>query len=144
MCWNLKNMNSRKVLLIDDSADDAFLMKRALSKINPEIPFEWIEDAEEGLARLEDYDGSQNDVIFMDIKMPKLTGLEILEKLQNREKLSTLCRVYILSSSVLQQDIDTAQQYDNVVYFTKPSSYTDLRKLINSVLEGTTKDKVIK
>ncbi|OAV45984.1 response regulator [Lewinella sp. 4G2] len=133
-------MPQQKVLLIDDSSDDAFLMERALRKVAPDVDFEWIEDAVKGFERLLDFPDNGQDVIFMDIKMPKMTGLEILDELQKRKKLANLRRVNILSSSVLNADITAALQYGNVAYYTKPAGTTDLRSLLQDVLSATTKD----
>lgn len=72
---------NKKVLVIDDSA----LMRRVISDIiNSENDFEVTKIARNGLEGYEEIVSNPNlyDVVVMDINMPKMTGLEVLERLQ--------------------------------------------------------------
>lgn len=127
-------MKSQTVILIDDSQEDAALMERALKRVAPAVKFKWIGDATEGLRLLLDWEPDDSAVIFMDIKMPKLSGLEILEQLSEHDKFAAIHRINMLSSSVLKQDIDSALQYPNVTYNTKPEGYVALRQLLQTII----------
>lgn len=110
-------------------------MERALKKLDEPVTFRWISDAVEGLRELIDYAGDERDIIFMDIKMPKMTGLEILADLDARGKLAKLRKINVLSSSALTKDMQATLSYDNVAYFTKPEGYTALCQLLSTFLD---------
>lgn len=130
-------MEPQTVILIDDSQEDAALMERALKRIVPPVKFKWIGDATEGLQLLLDWTPDESTIIFMDIKMPKISGLEILEELSEHDKLSAIHQINMLSSSVLRQDIDRALRYPNVTYNTKPEGYVALRQLLRDIISPT-------
>ena len=109
-------------------------MERALKRVAPPAKFKWIGDATEGLQLLLDWAPDESTLIFMDIKMPKLSGLEILEQLSERDKLASIHRINMLSSSVMRQDIDSALQYPNVTFNTKPEGYVALRQLLRTII----------
>ena len=125
---------TRQILLIDDSQADALLMQRALRKFDLPINFSWVQDAVMGLKTLSSDAFDHSTVIFLDIKMPKLSGLDILAQLDDRGKLRRLTNINIMSSSSLSGDIETALKYPNVTYYTKPDGYASLRELLTYVL----------
>ena len=116
-------------------------MKRALRKLDEGVSFRYISDAVEGLQILADAPPGKETVIFMDIKMPRLSGLDILAELQRQGRLAKIDRINMLSSSELSQDIEAALQYPNVRYYTKPEGYTGLCQLLAGVLSPTAKTK---
>ena len=125
---------TQRVVLIDDSQADAMLMRRALQKHDRLALFTWISDATTGLKGLLNGEIDHNTVIFLDIKMPKMSGLDILATLQEADALRRYRKLHIFSSSSLSGDIETALQYPNVVYYTKPEGFAELRNLLDVVL----------
>lgn len=58
------------------------------------------------------------DVIFLDLNMPFISGWELLDSLQNYEDvLLKKCRIYILTSSVSEEEVEKANQYKLVAGF---------------------------
>ena len=130
---------SSVILMIDDSADDASLIKRVVKKHSGELKFQWISDPVEALEFLQTAKAEDYLLILLDIKMPKMTGLELLESLEEAGSLSTLARkIIVYSSSDLSVDQDQAATYAEIRYKTKPSGYLDaklwLGELINEHL----------
>ena len=130
----LTPVTSHQVLLIDDSEADAILMRRALRKPGRFALLTWMSDATTGLKVLLNEEVDHNTVIFLDIKMPKLSGLDILATLQEADVLRKYRRLHVFSSSSLSVDVETALQYPNVVHYTKPEGFTELRNLLDAVL----------
>lgn len=127
-------MTYSKVTMIDDSRADALLLKRAIGKNYSNIDFSWIGDSEEGLNYLSDWSGDQPELILLDIKMPKLTGLELLEKLTEQRQLNELPRIVVMSSSSLERDRKAACSYPGVDYRSKPGGYHEIVELIGELL----------
>jgi|SRR6266850_2319442 len=99
-----------KVLIVDDSDDDRFLLKRALHK---SLCCEVIGCAEDGQKAIDYLCGSGlyadrqrfplPDLMLLDLKMPRVNGFEVLNWL--RERTGPILKVIVLSSSFLPEDI---------------------------------------
>lgn len=122
--------------MVDDSATDAELVKRAVERMGHQIEFEWLSDAEEAYAKLQSYPSTQEEVIFMDIKMPKVTGLEILQRLSEKGKIDELPPIVMLSSSSMERDMKQVENYPGVLYRTKPEGYLGIKKLMQEILSS--------
>lgn len=115
------------ILLIDDSREDAMMIERIIRKHPAKPKFTWIGDAEDGLAYLSASPAPEHLLILIDIKMPKLTGLELIEELAKTKKLSYLRNVTVYSSSDLKRDVDRALQHEGVEFNTKPNGYLEAK-----------------
>src|SRR5436190_3866162 len=73
----------RTVLIIEDSDDDALLLKRTLKKCGIQNPVSTAKDAAAALAFL-DSNTPCPGIIFVDLRMPGITGLDLLSKLKAR------------------------------------------------------------
>lgn len=121
--------------MVDDSSADANLVKRAVERLNQQIQFEWIADAEEAYTKLQQHARTEDEIILLDIKMPKVTGLEILERLSEMGKIDELLPIVILSSSSLERDIRQVEQYPGVLYRAKPEGYIGMKSLMQEILQ---------
>ena|ERR1044071_1472743 len=114
-----------KILIIDDSEDDRFFLKRGLKRKLPECRV--VATAHDGEMAIEYLSGSQPfnnrvafpfpDLILLDLKMPRKDGLEVLRWLRN-EKVTGL-RVIVLSTSGLSNDIEQAKALGADAYLQK-------------------------
>ncbi len=113
------------ILLVEDTEEHAVLMRRALEngKLKPRIF--WITDGKAALDflhNLGDYvDIEANpkpDIILLDLKLPKVSGLEILEQIKGEEKLRDI-PVVVLTASDEGKDIIRSYQGGAESYFTK-------------------------
>jgi len=115
----------RPILLAEDSLADAEMALDALREANLANPIVHVEDGVEAmdfLHRRGAYAGRdevQPAVVLLDIKMPRLDGLDVLQKLRGDEKLKHL-PVVILTSS--REESDLARSWDLGVnaYVVKP------------------------
>jgi CheY-like chemotaxis protein len=112
-------------LLVEDTEEHAVLMRRALEngKLRPRIF--WITDGKAALDflhNLGDYaDREANpkpDIILLDLKLPKVHGLEILEQIKGEERLRDI-PVVVLTASDEGSDIIRSYQEGAESYFTK-------------------------
>jgi two-component system response regulator len=121
----MSNPNLRTILLVEDSLPDAEMAMDALGAANLANPVVHVEDGVECLdwmerrGRFKDRPAGDPAVILLDIKMPRMDGLEVLTHLRTQEKWKRV-PVVILSSS--REESDLARSWDLGVnaYVLKP------------------------
>jgi two-component system response regulator len=129
-------MDNRFILLVEDNPDDAALTLRAFKKVNIANQVIVCRDGAEALdflfARNAYSDRDPNDqpsVILLDLKLPKIDGLEVLQALRNDERTKHL-RVVVLTSSREEQDIIQSYDLGANSYIRKP---VDFDKFLTAV-----------
>ncbi len=91
-------MRQLRILLVEDSADDAALVARALSRSGRELVCHRVETADAMLAALAE---SEWDVVIGDFSLPQFSGLEALRLLRSKE----LDLPYILVSATVGEEV---------------------------------------
>ncbi len=118
----------KTVMTVDDNSIDQILYKRIMNRsglVDNIISFQYADDA---LQYLKSDDSEKIDVIFLDINMPRMSGLEFLERMSNDfgPEFSSLV-VIMLTTSLDPEDERRAQQYKAVkAYMRKPLKVEDL------------------
>jgi CheY-like chemotaxis protein len=112
-----------KVLLIEDDAVEVMKLKRAIKKL--ELDHELIEakNGEHALSILKDHELIP-DVIFLDLNMPKINGLEFLKILKQDEALKYIPTI-ILTTSSNRKDVLSCYSIGVAGYIIKPLKYED-------------------
>lgn len=118
-------MSKKNILIIDDSA----LMRRVISDIiEADQRFKVIGAAINGLAglRMLQENSGKVDAVLLDINMPRMNGLEVLEKIKNQNIKTT---VIVVSSVTTKDALETirALELGAFDFITKPDSFEDLR-----------------
>jgi CheY-like chemotaxis protein len=113
------------ILMVEDTDEHGVLMKRALEKVRLKSRLSWIKDGKAALDFLHHRGVYTNvkanprpDLILLDLKLPKVSGLEILEQIKSDEKLKNI-PVVILTASDNKSDIISSYQGGADSYFTK-------------------------
>jgi CheY-like chemotaxis protein len=88
----------RHILLIDDDLDDQELFGMALKKIVPPAGCLFVNDGILAVQKLQNEPGLTPDIIFVDINMPKMDGIECLTELKKMERLKQV-PIYIYSTT---------------------------------------------
>ncbi len=122
-----------EILIIDDS--DAFvkLTKRTLNKSDLGCV---VHEASNGKTALEHLEGRENcpDVILLDMNMPVMNGFEFLDQYIQDKKCTDQTLVYMLTSSVMEQDKMRAQAYPQIkAYFEKPLTAGDITQIAHDL-----------
>ena len=97
-----------KVLIIDDNQDDVLIAVRVLSRLRSGIVTEVASGGEEGLALL----GGENtlpSLILLDLKMPGMSGIEVLRKIRGDQRLEGV-PVVVVSHSALESDVSACRE----------------------------------
>ena len=121
-----------RVLLAEDDADHAFFTVRAFEDVHGSaVQMHTVDDGEQALDYLHQrgrYAGAERPhLIVLDLKMPKVNGLELLDLLAADESLRTIPTV-VLTSSDRPQDIGDSYARHANSFVTKPASLSGLRE----------------
>lgn len=127
------------ILLVDDDPNDVLLMQRALKKAGLSYPIIHRGDGEEAIDYLSGKppysDRTKHPLptlVLLDIKMPKMTGFDVLAWLQGQPALAKI-PVVILTASVREEDQNEAEKLGAVGYRTKPVDFTELVDILRDV-----------
>jgi len=122
-------MPDKVILLVEDNPDDEELTLRALAKNNIRNEVVVARDGAEALDYLfgtGEYAGRDTSktpqVILLDLKLPKIDGLEVLRRLRADER-TNLLAIVILTSSKEEQDIVTGYKLGANSYIRKPVDF---------------------
>jgi CheY-like chemotaxis protein len=130
---------TESILLIEDDLNDAELLRRALRTANLHTPLTVVEDGEAAVrwlaARIDVPPAQRPDwpkIILLDIKMPRMSGWEVLEWLRRRP---AGCRLPVIVLTSSQEEQDVARAYDLGVssYLVKPVSFDDLKDMVRAI-----------
>ncbi|TDW47844.1 response regulator receiver domain-containing protein [Flavobacterium sp. 270] len=122
------------VLLADDDEDDRALFEQALSAADPSILFFYSEDGCQALERLGTR-GFSPDVVFMDINMPVMNGIECLKKIKESKEYNKI-PVVMYSTCGLSQTKDECLALGAAAFVQKPSSISSITDEIKNVFAG--------
>ena len=119
-----------EVLLIEDNSEDAELTIRVLKKNNLDNNLVHLHDGEEALEFLF-AEGNNNipKLILLDLKMPKVDGIEVLKKIKNDDQ-RKIIPVVILTSSKEERDIIESYNLGVNAYVVKP---VEFEKFVSAV-----------
>jgi CheY-like chemotaxis protein len=123
------------VLIVDDDEDDRDLLCDALTEINPSITCIMARNGEEALLRLKlDY-SLKPDLIFLDINMPRINGIQCLTALKKDSALSNI-PVAMYTTSKSDFDKDLTAKLGAAHFITKPSCFATLCSELKSILSS--------
>ncbi len=129
----------KTILLVEDNADDEALTRRALKKNNIGNELVVARDGAEALDYLfgaGEYEGRDlavmPQVILLDLKLPKVDGLEVLRRMR-ADKRTRLLPVVILTSSKEQQDLVDGYGYGANSYIRKPVDFAQFLEAVRQL-----------
>jgi two-component system response regulator len=131
--------NHVEVLLVEDNIHDAEMTIRALKKVNLANNLVHVKDGEEALefiyarGRFSDRQPSHlPKVILLDIKMPKVDGIEVLRQLKTSESSKSI-PVVIMTSSKEEQDIINSYELGVNSYVVKPVDFEGFARAVSQL-----------
>jgi CheY-like chemotaxis protein len=125
------NLPVQTVFIADDDADDQLFFRDALSAVYPSIKLEAVQDGTELLALLSHL---RPDLIFLDLDMPGLNGLQTMQQIRNNTLHASL-PIVVFSSTSRASNIDTAYEMGADLFFIKPPSFGELKSAIKAMLQ---------
>ena len=118
----------KNILQIDDDSDDCELFLEALEAVSS-AAYTAIYDPTEALRRLIKNE-IDPDIIFLDLNMPIMTGLEFLVEIKKEEKLKEI-PIIIFSTSQLEDIKREAKARGAHDFISKPNNFNDLKRILS-------------
>lgn len=125
-----------EIVLIEDDPNDAELITRVLRKHNLANKLILLKDGAEALDFLfgqgsftDEHDDGRPKVILLDLKLPKINGIEVLRKLKSDERTRKI-PVVVLTSSIESRDLKDAYELGVNSYVTKPIKFDEFAKVV--------------
>ncbi|MEP0987616.1 response regulator [Ekhidna sp.] len=119
-----------QIVLVEDSADDAELTMRSLKGPNFVNEIIWLKDGEEAINYLQGKEGYQDRdtsikprLILLDLKLPKLSGIQVLEKIKEDDDLNKI-PVVVMTSSKENSDLKKCYELGVNSYVVKPINFS--------------------
>jgi two-component system response regulator len=123
------------ILLVEDNPNDAELTIRALKKHNVTNTLEWVKDGAEALDFLfmrgnyADRNKHTPRLVMLDLRLPKLDGLEVLKAIRANPDTAML-PVVIMTSSTEERDIVSSYQLGANSFVSKPVEFDEFIKVV--------------
>lgn len=126
-------MEKLKIYLADDDTDDTEIFQEAFGELDSGNELKIFNN---GLELIDHLDSSDEipDIIFLDLNMPLMPGLETLKMIRNNERYGSLC-VVIYSTSSAEKDIEDTLAAGANIYIHKPADYRALKQTISKVMK---------
>lgn len=129
------------ILLVDDDPHDVVLIRLAFRKIGIIDTIQLIKNGTEAMSYIKGEGLYSNrsqfplpTLMLLDLKMPRTSGFEVLEWIRNNPGLDRLV-VVVMSSSREEKDVQQAYALGANLYLVKPSRFSDLVKMMDSLRE---------
>lgn len=123
------------IIIIEDDRDDQEILADVFKELDYKNEIIFFGDGEEALLYLADT-SVEPFIIFSDINMPKLSGMELRAKIHENEDLRLKSIPYLFFSTVAEQE-SVVDAYSKSVqgFFIKPSSFGEIKDTIRSIVE---------
>jgi CheY-like chemotaxis protein len=121
------------VLLADDDEDDRLFFKEAFEEIKIKTKVTLVKDGVELMKYLSSDGRPRPHILFLDLNMPRKSGLECLLEIRNDDHLKDI-PVAIYSTSSSEEDIENTFIKGANVYITKPSDFKELKQILEEVI----------
>ena len=128
----------KRILLVEDSPNDAELTMEALARHNLANDVTWVHDGAEALDYLYcrgEYAGGackELVVILLDLKLPKVDGLEVLRTIKSDDRLKSI-PVVVLTSSREERDLVESYRLGVNAYVVKPVDFTEFMDAVRKL-----------
>lgn len=129
------------ILLADDDEDDRMFFSMAVQEISMELKLLTFVDGDELMQYLNG-EPDEPQMIFLDINMPKKSGLECLEEIRNSSRWKDV-PVAMYTTSGSEQEITRAKQLGAQFYIIKPFEISVMAEIIGWTLETDWKNTVL-
>jgi CheY-like chemotaxis protein len=126
-------MRVMNVFIADDDTDDLELFQEALNDICVTCNLTSSKDGLELLNKLAE-NTYRPELMFLDVNMPKMGGLECLEKIKSQQDFKDI-PIIIFTTSTSATTVELAHTLGASMFVEKPSDYNDLKTMISKLIQ---------
>ena len=130
---------SQTILIVEDNPTDVMLIRRALARLKIANPVQVVADGDRAVDYLSGHDDYADRMqfplpalILLDLKLPRRSGLEVLEWLRRQEGLRRV-PVIMLTSSRQSDDVNRAYDLGANSYLVKPVEFDGLQEMLGTI-----------
>jgi DNA-binding response OmpR family regulator len=120
------------ILIIDDDNDDSDFLRDAIQQISPRTNCTIASSSDEALKGLQTKTISRPDLIFLDLNMPRINGMQCLRELKATASLTEIPVVIYTTSKSHDQNVESLRLGASH-FITKPSAFRHLCQIITDV-----------
>ena|SRR5882724_1714877 len=122
----------QRILHVEDNPDDVMLVSLAFGKAGASARLEVATDGEKAIAALQNNPGAPPACVLLDIKLPSISGFDVLSWIRSQPRFRRL-PVIMLTSSLLPTDINRAYDLGANSYLAKPPELDSLVALAQTI-----------
>lgn len=127
--------NTLNIAMADDDEDDRELFEAAVADVLANYTLALYNNGKQLLDALADKTKAVPDIVFLDLNMPLLSGLETLQEIRKIEQFKYIPIIAIYSTSSAVTDKKNTLAHGANAYLCKPQSFTELKALIRKAIE---------
>ncbi len=133
-----KYAERKTILLVEDNDDHAELVTRTFGKLTDQVRLEHLSDGAQALDYLSgrgeyaDRELARPEVILLDLRLPKVDGLEVLRQIKESPALKST-PVVILTTSAAEADVARAYEHHANAYLVKPIEFSEFSDLLRDL-----------
>jgi CheY-like chemotaxis protein len=120
------------IVIIDDDDDDSDLLREAIQQVRPDANCFIVQSGSEAMESLTHNKIPLPDLIFLDLNMPRINGVQCLRQLKGHPELSSV-PVAIYTSSKSSEERAETLKLGATYFFTKPSSFRGMCGIITDL-----------
>lgn len=121
------------IILADDDEDDILFFTDAFDELKINTKVNTFKDGEELMNYLNTDKAVMPEVLFLDLNMPKKSGIECLTEIKASHKMSEIA-IAIYSTSASEEDIEKTFVLGANIYIKKPGDFKKLKKILSEVV----------
>lgn len=125
--------NSTLITLADDDEDDRLFFTDAFEELKINTIVNTVNNGKELLNFLNHPETVLPHIIFLDLNMPILNGIDCLKQIKSNDKFKDIA-IAIYSTSSSDQDIEDTFVLGANIYIKKPSNFDELKKILSDVV----------
>jgi two-component system, response regulator len=131
----MEDLKLFEILLVEDSETDGELALRALKQHNLVNNVVWVKDGQEALdfvfrrGQYASYKSDNPHMILLDLKLPKVDGINVLRALKNDDRTKNI-PVVVLTASAKEQDVTESYRLGVNSYLVKPVEFLDFAGVV--------------
>ena len=121
------------VVLADDDEDDRSFFVEAFEELKIQTKVDIYKDGVALMDALNHLDSILPNILFLDLNMPKKSGLECLKEIKTNKRFNDIA-IAIYSTSASEEDIEDTFVSGANIYIKKPNNFNNLKKILSDVV----------